>query len=167
MQCISLRQLHANRKAMIYAHPEFADLRGYKMHSTLIHSLPVSTAYALVICNHGPQPWGIAGTLTFCFSIPCFSSPTLRGQSAGKITAVFPRSLLCFHCIALLYPVTSSIRPSVCPSVCLSVRPSVHQRSVSTPFPFQLSARCIFQPIFFKLGIRVDIGKECLGIADG
>ena len=32
---------------------------------------------------------------------------------------------------------------------------------------FQLSVRRIFQPIFFKLGIRVDIGKECLGIADG
>ena len=40
-----------------------------------------------------------------------------------------------------------------------SIRPSV---SAS----FKLSARCVFQPIFFKLGIRVDIGKECLGIAD-
>ena len=47
-----------------------------------------------------------------------------------------------------------------CPSVRLSVR-----RSISASF--QLPARCIIQPIFFKFGIRVDIGKECLGIADG
>ena len=31
---------------------------------------------------------------------------------------------------------------------------------------FLLSIFCIFLPIFFKLGIRVDIGEECLGIAD-
>ena len=44
---------------------------------------------------------------------------------------------------------------------CLSVRPSGVRSS------FQLSAGCIFKPIFLKLGIRVDIGKECPGIADG
>ena len=32
---------------------------------------------------------------------------------------------------------------------------------------FSLSIFGIFLPIFFKLGIRVDIGEECLGIADG
>ena len=53
-----------------------------------------------------------------------------------------------------------SVRLSVCPSVCPSVRPSV---SAS----FSLSAGSIFEPIFFKLGMRVDIGKECSGIANG
>ena len=32
---------------------------------------------------------------------------------------------------------------------------------------FSLSILCISLPIFFKLCIRVDIGKECLGIEDG
>ena len=32
---------------------------------------------------------------------------------------------------------------------------------------FSLSIFGISLPIFFKLGIIVDIGKECLGIADG
>ena len=32
---------------------------------------------------------------------------------------------------------------------------------------FSLSIFGIFLLIFFKLGIRVDIGKKCLGIADG
>ena len=32
---------------------------------------------------------------------------------------------------------------------------------------FSLSFFGIFLPIFFKLGIRVDIEKQCLGIADG
>ena len=61
-------------------------------------------------------------------------------------------------CRVLCYTLRSKIFVQV--SFPLSVCPSV---SAS----FQLSARCIFQPIFFKLGIRVDIGKECLVIADG
>ena len=32
---------------------------------------------------------------------------------------------------------------------------------------FSLSIFGIFLPIFFRLGIRVDIEKLCLGIADG
>ena len=32
---------------------------------------------------------------------------------------------------------------------------------------FSLSIFGIFVPILFKLRMRVDIGKECLGIADG
>ena len=32
---------------------------------------------------------------------------------------------------------------------------------------FSLSIFGISLPIFFKLSMRVDIGKECLGIADG
>ena len=32
---------------------------------------------------------------------------------------------------------------------------------------FPLSIFGIPLPIFFKLGMRVDTGKECLGIADG
>ena len=32
---------------------------------------------------------------------------------------------------------------------------------------FSLSTFCISLPIFFKLYMRVNIGKECLGIADG
>ena len=32
---------------------------------------------------------------------------------------------------------------------------------------FSLSTFGISLPIVFKLGIRVDIGEECLGIADG
>ena len=64
----------------------------------------------------------------------------------------------------MLYPPFKNLRLSVHPSVRLSVHPSV---CLSVSASFQLSARCIFKPIFFKLGIRVDIGKECLGIADG
>ena len=56
----------------------------------------------------------------------------------------------------MLYPPFKNMRLSVRTYVRPSIRASI-----------QLSARCIFQPIFFKLGIRVDIGKECLGIADG
>ena len=37
--------------------------------------------------------------------------------------------------------------------------------SVRQCFVFTLGS--IFLPIFFKLGTRGDIGKECLGIADG
>ena len=32
---------------------------------------------------------------------------------------------------------------------------------------FSLSIFAIFLPIFFKLAIRVNIGEECLGVADG
>ena len=32
---------------------------------------------------------------------------------------------------------------------------------------FSLSIIGISLPIFFKLGMRVDVGKECPGIADG
>ena len=50
----------------------------------------------------------------------------------------------------MLYPPFKNLRSSVRPSV----RPSaLHFNSLPA--------------IFFKLGIRVDIGKECLGIADG
>ena len=61
----------------------------------------------------------------------------------------------------MLYPPFKNLRSSVCPSV-LSVRPYVRPSALHFN-----SARFIFQPIFFKLGIRVDIVKECLGIADG
>ena len=68
--------------------------------------------------------------------------------------------------VVLLYPATLKsvgyyVIPSIQkiafehPSICPSVRPSIHQRIV-----FTLS-------IFFKLGMRVDIVKECSGIADG
>ena len=51
-----------------------------------------------------------------------------------------------------------SVHLCACPTAC----PSIRQRFVSTLFQVH------FQPIiFFKLGIRVDIGKECPGIADG
>ena len=68
----------------------------------------------------------------------------------------------------MLYPpfkkLRARVRPSVRQSVHLSVRPYIRP-SISASF--QLSARFIFQPMFFKLEIRVDIGKMCLGIADG
>ena len=46
------------------------------------------------------------------------------------------------------------MRSNVHPSVRPYVRPSV-------------SASFSLSPIFFKLAMRVDIGKECPGIADG
>ena len=49
-----------------------------------------------------------------------------------------------------------------CPSVCLSVRPSVRPsmlRFHSLPGAFLTN--------FFKLGIRVDIGMDCLVVEDG
>ena len=80
----------------------------------------------------------------------------LREQCAKKTYTIF-----------FLYPAPlKSAGYYVIPSVqkfafeCPSVRPSV---SAS----FQLSAGWIFKPIFFKLGMRVDIGKACPGIADG
>ena len=53
------------------------------------------------------------------------------------------------------------VRESVHLSVRPSIHPSVHQRIVFT--------LCweLFEPFFFKLAMRVDIGKECPGIADG
>ena len=38
---------------------------------------------------------------------------------------------------------------------------------VDVRYWFSLSIFCISLPILFKLCMRVDIGKECLGIADG
>ena len=61
-----------------------------------------------------------------------------------------------FKKCGVLYPPFKKKRSSVC----LSVRPSVSEL-------FSLSAGSIFLPIFFKLAMRVDIGKECPGIADG
>ena len=65
--------------------------------------------------------------------------------------------------IYFLYPATLKIYPPF-KNLRLSVRPSV---CPSVSASFQLSARCIFEQIFFKLGMRIDIGKECPGIADG
>ena len=42
------------------------------------------------------------------------------------------------------------------------LRPLIGVRNV-----FSLSIFCIPLPIFFKIGMRVDIGKECPGIEDG
>ena len=65
----------------------------------------------------------------------------------------------------MLYPAFQKLHSSVCPSVCLSVclyvRPTVRQRIV-----FILCWEH-FNHFFFKLAMRVDIGKECPGIADG
>ena len=60
----------------------------------------------------------------------------------------------------MLYPPFKNLHSSVCPSVRPSIRPSVSAL-------FQLSARCIFQPIFFKLGIRVILGRSVLGLQMG
>ena len=60
----------------------------------------------------------------------------------------------------MLYPPFKKLHSSVHPSDLPSVRPSV---SAS----FSLSVGSIFQPIFFKLAMRVDIDKKCPGIADG
>ena len=54
----------------------------------------------------------------------------------------------------MLYPPFRKLRWSVRPSV----RPSAHRFN---------SAGSIFQPIFFKLAMRVDIGKECPGMQMG
>ena len=55
-----------------------------------------------------------------------------------------------------------TLRSKIC--IRVSVRPYVR---LSVSASFTLFAGCIFQQIFFKLGMRVDIGKECPGIADG
>ena len=71
---------------------------------------------ALVICKHGPQPRGIAGTLTFfVFQSPAIT-PTLWGQSAGKTTAVFPSSLLCFHRTSFFLPIITQT-PGISPAL--------------------------------------------------
>ena len=89
------------------------------------------------------------------------------GKTKIKPTQIFYTCILELSTNLFLYPATLKsagyyVIPSVqkfafeCPSVCPSVSAS-----------FQLSAGCIFKPIVFKLGMRVDIGKACPGIADG
>ena len=77
---------------------------------------------------------------------------------------IIPRHLK--SALIMLYPpfkkLRSSVRPSVCPSVHPSVLPSVHP---SVHHFHALLGK--FQPIFFKLAMKVDIGKESPGIADG
>ena len=57
----------------------------------------------------------------------------------------------------MLYP---RLKKCIRVSIRASVRPSV------SPW-FSLFAGSIFLTSFFKLAMRVDIGKECPGIADG
>ena len=66
-----------------------------------------------------------------------------------------------------LYPATlKSAGYYVIPSIqkiafeCPSIGPSAAHR-------FHSLLGAFFSPIFFKLAMRVDIGKECPGIADG
>ena len=58
----------------------------------------------IVICNHAPPPppksQGIVGPLTFVQQIPA-KIPSLRGHPVGKTMALFPCSVLCFHCTAI------------------------------------------------------------------
>ena len=90
---------------------KYADQRGYSflikcVQTSCIHLFirqsfrQYASINALVISNHGPHPRGIAGTLTFVLQIPA-KSPALRGHPVGKTTALFPHSLLCFHCTAM------------------------------------------------------------------
>ena len=53
-----------------------------------------------------------------------------------------------------------------CPSVSQSLRLSVRTYIRPSAHLFH-SAVSIFYPVFFKLAVRVDIEKECPGIADG
>ena len=56
--------------------------------------------YALVICDHCPQPRVIMRTLILCMQFPIVTT-TLRGQLAGKTMTVLPRSLL-LYCTAMV-----------------------------------------------------------------
>ena len=58
--------------------------------------------YALVICNQAPTPFPAnSGDFDFWSSKSLLKAPPLRGLIVGKTTAVFPRSLLSFHFMAL------------------------------------------------------------------
>ena len=61
----------------------------------------------------------------------------------------------------MLYPPFKKLRSSVRLSVCPSVRPSVRQSIV-----FTICWEHFLKKLF-KLAMRVNIGKECPGIADG
>ena len=72
-----------------------------------------------------------------------------------KLRFLYPTTLKSagYYVLPSIQKMCSSVCPSACMSVCMSV---CHF----------LSAGSIFEPIFFKLAMRVDIGKECPGIAD-
>ena len=52
-----------------------------------------------------PSP-GNSGDFDFSFFQSPAIPPTLRGQSAGKTTALLPHSLICFHCTAFFAYIT-------------------------------------------------------------
>ena len=56
--------------------------------------------YALVICDHFPQPRGMSKTLILCLRFPIVTNK-LWGQLAGKAMTVIPRSLLSY-CTAMV-----------------------------------------------------------------
>ena len=58
----------------------------------------------------------------------------------------------------MLYPPFKKLHSSVHPSPSVSASFSLSAGSIFQP---------IFQPIFLKLSMRVDIWKECPGIAEG
>ena len=67
--------------------------------------------YALVSCDHCPQPREMSRTLILCLQFPIVTT-TLWGQLAGKPMTVLPRSLLlyCTAMIACVYQ-TSTFPP--------------------------------------------------------
>ena len=121
---------------------------------------------------------GIFVKHTFCYLY--WNQKNYLNQNKGKITLkifLWGRMSLAmsWRHSGLLYPATLKsagyyVIPSIqkiefeCPSACLSVCLYVHP-SVSASF--SLSAGSIFNHFFFKLAMRVDIGKECPWIADG
>ena len=73
--------------------------------------------------------------------------------------------------ISKVYPIFIPHHVKKCGVLCYTLHsktcvecPSVHQ---SLRAWFSLSMESSILPIFFNLGIRFDIGKECLEIADG
>ena len=85
----------------------------------------------------------------------------------SKMAYIFQISCILVLIFPFLYPATLKsvgyyikLRWSVPLSVHLYVRLSVNAS-------FSLTAGSIFKPIFFQFAMRVDIGKECPGIADG
>ena len=77
--------------------------------------------YALVICDHCPQPRVMLRTLILCMQFPIVTT-TLWGQLAGKTMTVLPHSLL-LYCTAMVAYVNVKVKSQhICQAIPAQLR---------------------------------------------